>query len=195
MVRFWLLLPLLLLAVFTTRAASAHPHVWIDATLELEMQEGKLEALALVWHFDDFYSELVRQDFDQNRDGSLSESELDALVGVSAVSLSQHSFFTHLRIGEEQQAVTAVKDFYAEDDGVQVTYRFRIVLPEPVDVGETPFSIGLFDKGYYVDLALADKDISIPDPACRLVPKEALDQPLYYGIFYPTYYHLACGSV
>ncbi len=193
--RFWLLMPLLLLASFAVRPATAHPHVWVDSSLELEMDEGKVTGLAVTWRFDDFYSEMVRLDFDQNRDGSLSQKELDALVGISATSLSAHSFFTHLRVGDEQREVKAVKDFYAEDDGTQILYRFRIPLPEPIDVNETPFSIGFFDKGYYVDLTLADKNITVPDSACRMVPKEALDQPLYYGIFYPTYYHLACGAV
>ncbi len=195
MTRKWLLMLLLFSGLIVGRSAFAHPHVWIDATLDLEMEEGKVVALGITWHFDDFYSEMVRQDFDQDHDGALSQTELDALVGVSAVALSERSFFTHLRIGDEQPSVSAVKDFYAEDDGVQVSYRFRVVLPQPVDVNETPFAVGLFDTGYYVDFMLADKDIKVADTACRMAPKEALDQPLYYGVFYPTYYHLACGSV
>ncbi len=190
-----LLLPLILLASLAVRPAAAHPHVWVDATLALEMEEGKVTGLSITWLFDDFYSELVRQDFDQNGDGTLSQSEVDALVGVSAVSLAEHSFFTHLMIGEERPRVAAVRDFYAEDDGIQISYRFRVPLQEPVAIGQTPLAIGLFDEGYYVDIALASKAISLADPACRLVPREALDQPLYYGLVYPTYYHLACGSV
>lgn len=195
MTRKWILVPLLLLAVLGARSAAAHPHVWVDASLDLQMEEGRVTALDITWLFDDFYSEMVRGDFDQNGDGSLSQEELDALVGVSAASLSGHSFFTHLRIGDERVRVPAVKEFYAEDDGVQITYRFRVVLAEPVDLNETPFSVGLFDEGYYVAIELSDKQIAVSDPACRLVPKEALDQPLYYGLSYPTYYHVTCGSV
>ncbi|MBC6416644.1 MAG: DUF1007 family protein [Rhodospirillales bacterium] len=186
---------LLLFAALMTRQASAHPHVWVDAKLSVVMEDGKATALDVSWLFDEFYSELVRGDFDQDRDGALSRTELDALVGVSAVALSAHSFFTHLRIGEERPKVAAVKEFYADDDGVQISYRFRVPLREPVDVVQTPFSVGLFDEGYYVAIELADKMIEVGDPACRMQPKEDLEQPLYYGLAYPTYYHLTCGSV
>ncbi len=192
------LLPLLsglLLSCLAAAPAAAHPHVWLDATLALEMEEGKVTALAITWRFDDFYSELVRQDFDQDGDGTLSQTELDALVGVSASSLTDFSFFTHMMIDGEQPAVKAVKDFYIEDDGTQVTYRFRVPLRQPVVANETPFAVGLFDKSYYVDIALNEQDISLSDPSCRMVPKEALDQPMYYGMIYPTYFYLTCGSV
>jgi len=194
MMRAVLTLALTLLAALATRPAAAHPHVWIDATLGLEMTDGKVTALDIVWLFDEFYSELVRGDFDQDGDGKLSQRELDALVGVSAASLSEHSFFTHLRIGDDRPLVAAVRDFYIEDDGERVSYRFRVPLRQAVDVNETPFAVGLFDDTYYVDIAVADSKVEVPDPACRLVPKEALDEPLYYGMIYPTYYHLACGG-
>ncbi len=190
-----LLFALLVSAGLAARPAAAHPHVWVDASLSLEMSDGKVTALDIVWLFDEFYSELVRGDFDQDGNGTLSQQELDALVGVSAASLSEHSFFTHLRIGDERPTVAAVRDFYIDDDGERVAYRFRVPLRQPVDVNKTPFAVGLFDEGYYVDIAVEDSKVAVPDPACKLIPKEALDEPLYYGMVYPTYYHLACGGV
>lgn len=189
-----LLLPVLLLALLAGPRAWAHPHVWVDASLTLEMQEGKVTGLAITWLFDDFYSELARSDFDQDGDGTLSQQELDALAGVSALNLSENSFFTHLRVGAERRRVPVVQGLYIEDDGVQLLYRFRVTLPTPVDPVATPFAVGLFDEGYYVDIALSDKEIQVQDSACRMVPREALDEPLYYGTYYPTYYHLVCGT-
>ncbi|GAB5469124.1 MAG: hypothetical protein Kilf2KO_21540 [Rhodospirillales bacterium] len=191
----WQLLAVLLFAVLAFgRPANAHPHVWVEASVELEMEAGKVTGLSIVWLFDDFYSELVRTDFDLDRNGSLSQQELDALVGVSAIGLSEWSFFTHLRVGGEVVPVRTVTDFFIEDDGVQMLYRFRVPLAEPLDPNVTEFSVGFFDAGYYVDIDLADKDISVQDSRCRLIPKEALDQPLYFGLVYPTYHHLVCVS-
>ncbi len=183
------------LLLLSAGPVSSHPHVWVDASLDLEMEDGKVTGLAVTWLFDDFYSQLVREDFDQDGDGKLSQQELDALVGISAAALIESSFFTHLRVGEERPWVAKVKEFYAEDDGVQLLYRFRVPLREAVDPSEEAFAVGLFDEGYYVDILLDDQYISVQDPACRLEPKEALDQPLYFGMIYPTYYHLACGTV
>lgn len=174
--------------------AAAHPHVWIEATLGIETAGGKVTAFEVTWTFDDLYSDLVRQDFDQDGDGTLSPVELDALVGISAANLMEYSFFTHLLVGQEERRITAVRAFYAEvlDSGL-VRYRFRVVPPEPLDPRAAPLAIGLYDESYYVDILLPPGDVTL-DPAsgCRAVERKDLAQPLYFGTFYPSYLLLEC---
>lgn len=187
----------LLLAVLAVlalaRPAAAHPHVWIEASLAPVFDGGNLVAFDVTWTFDDLYSELVRMDFDQNDDGALSQNELDALVGISAANLVEFSFFTHLRIGGERPRVTRVQEFYAEEAGELILYRFRVPLPEPVDPAVTPVAVGLFDETYYVDILLIERDIAL-DPAtgCSAHLEQDMDQPIYYGTFFPTYAVLDC---
>lgn len=188
------LLPLL--ALLLPLPAAAHPHVWIDATLAFRFEGKTLVALDIAWRFDELYSELVAQDFDSDGDGTLSQQELDALVGVSAANLADYSFFTHLRIGAETPTVQRVKEFYAEmgSDGI-VTYRFSVPLPQPLDPRKTAFAVGLYDETYYVDVALAPADVTL-DPAtgCKTVARNDVIPPLYYGAYYPTYLVLQCGD-
>ncbi len=181
------------LAAIGGGAADAHPHVWIEATLSPVFAGRQVTAFDITWTFDDFYSELVRQDFDQNGDGNLSQSELDALVGISAANLVEFSFFTHLRIGQERLRVTRVQAFYAEEAGELILYRFRVPLPEPVDPAVTPLAVGLFDETYYVDILLIERDVAL-DPAsgCAVRLEQDLEQPLYFGTFFPTYATLDC---
>ena len=188
------LLPLLL--ALLPLPAAAHPHVWIEATLGVELIDGKVTAFDVTWTFDDLYSELVRLDFDLDGDGQLSQQELDALVGVSAANLMEFSFFTHLRVGAEQRRIIAVKEFYAEvlEDGL-VRYRFRVALPEPLDPRTTPIAIGLYDETYYVDILLPPNDISLDGASgCRVTPRQDLVEPLYFGSFYPTFLLLECAG-
>jgi len=183
--------------LLTTAPAAAHPHIWVDGELALVSDNGTVTALDIVWHFDPFYSEMVRADFDLDGDGSLSQQELDALVGISAANLPLSSFFTRYEIDGERFSVGAVRQFFADDDGEKITYRFRVVLNETVDPTRDALVIGLFDDGYYVDIAVADRDIEVGlDPAlgCALVPRQAMDEPLYFGLFYPTYLHLECAK-
>jgi ABC-type uncharacterized transport system substrate-binding protein len=187
------LLPILALLSLPPPAA-AHPHVWIEATLGIETIDGMVTAFDVTWTFDDLYSELVRQDFDLDGSGHLSQQELDALVGVSAANLMSYSFFTHLKVGEEQRRIIAVKEFYADvlEDGL-LRYRFRVALPEPVDPRATPLAIGLYDESYYVDILLPPNDVSLDlASGCRATPRQDLVEPLYYGSFYPTYLLLEC---
>lgn len=188
------LLPVLLLLL--PLPAAAHPHVWIDATLAFRFDGKSLVALDITWRFDELYSELVAMDFDTDGDGTLSQQELDALVGVSAANLADYSFFTHLKIGEETPQVHKVQAFYAESgaDGT-ISYRFTVPLPQPLDPRATPFAVGLYDETYYVDVALAPADVTL-DPAsgCSTVARNDVIPPLYYGAYYPTYLVLQCGD-
>lgn len=187
--RFLALLPLLLLLPLPT---AAHPHVWIDATLGYVFENGKVTALEVTWLFDDFYSALVLEDFDTDGDGSLSQQELDALVGISAANLMSYSFFTHLKIAGAKQYVALVKEFYAEvADGDLILYRFRVPLPGPT--APEDLSVGLFDDSYYVDIALGEAAISAP-AGCRATLAQDQSEPLYYGTYFPTYVRLDCGQ-
>lgn len=186
------LLPLVLAAA----PAGAHPHVWIDASLQPQFQDGRITAFDITWRFDEFYSELVQQDFDTDGDGSLSQTELDALVGISATNLIDFSFFTHLKVGGEERKVLAVTEFYAEVEDGLVVYRFRVPLADTPDPRQTPVAIGLFDDSYYVEITLPKSDIHLDAASgCQARPAEDKDQPLYYGTYFPTYIHLECGGV
>lgn len=187
------LLLVVLAGLALARPAAAHPHVWIEATLAPVFESERLVAFDVTWTFDDLYSELVRMDFDQDGDGTLSQRELDALVGISAANLVEYSFFTHLRIGTERPRVTRVQDFYAEPAGDLILYRFRVPLPQPVDPAVTPVAVGLFDETYYVDILLIERDIAL-DPAsgCAAHLEQDREQPLYFGTFFPTYAVLDC---
>jgi len=172
--------------------AAAHPHVWIDATLTYVVADSRVIALDVTWLFDDFYSAMVQEDFDGDGDGVLSQQEPDTLVGLSAVNLSQYSFFTHVKIGSDRLTIRAVREFYAETTAEGLTlYRFRVPLPAPAEPKD--IAVGLFDDSYYVDVALAEAAVQ-PPPGCRAVLEPDQNEPLYYGTYFPTYVHLACGG-
>jgi polyphosphate kinase len=65
-------------------AALAHPHVFIDTTLEVIFDaEGRAEALRIGWAYDDLYSltYLVENGFDPEVDGVLTAEETARLHG------------------------------------------------------------------------------------------------------------------
>lgn len=74
----------LALALGAAPSASAHPHVFIDAGLNLETgADGTVTAVEVTWRYDAFYSLLLLQDFalDQDFDGTLTEAEVAATLG------------------------------------------------------------------------------------------------------------------
>lgn len=183
---------LLALLLLLPAPAVAHPHVWIEATLGYVTEDGKVTALEITWVFDDLYSALVFEDFDNDGDGALSQKELDLLVGLSAANLMAYSFFTHPKAGSEKQAVPLVKEFYAEvTENDLILYRFRAPLAAPV--APEDLAVGLYDDSYYVDIVLTEADVT-PPPGCRARLEQNQGEPLYYGTYFPTYVRLACDG-
>ena len=66
---------------FHAAPASAHPHVFAEARLELSINpDGTVKSLRHVWRFDDFFSSTVLIQFDKNKDLKLEKPELEALA-------------------------------------------------------------------------------------------------------------------
>ncbi|WP_223427932.1 DUF1007 family protein [Tateyamaria pelophila] len=75
---------LLSLALFLPLAARAHPHVFVDAKLRLQInEEGVFEGIEVAWTYDDFYSLLLLADMGLTPDaqGGLEHNQLVLLDG------------------------------------------------------------------------------------------------------------------
>jgi len=189
-----LLLPLLVLAA---APAAAHPHVWIEASAELRIAAERVRAIAVTWVFDDLYSHGVLQDFDLDGDGRLDKAELRELADVSRDNLSHYSFFTHLRIDGVHRPVSRVEDFEAAVEKERIVYRFTVPLDPPVPLVEGDFAFSLFDETYFVDLTLPDDGVALAGEvpaACSERRELDQGQPLYFGLFYPTYVTVSCSG-
>lgn len=175
--------------------AAAHPHVWIEASAELRIEAERVRAIAVTWVFDDLYSYAVMEDFDLDRDGRLDKAELRELAEVSRDNLSHYSFFTHLRIDGVHRPVSRVEDFEAAVEKERIVYRFTVPLDPPVPLDDDSFAFSLFDETYFVDLSLPDDGVGLAgEVPATCSERRELDQgqPLYFGLFYPTYVTVSC---
>ena len=189
------LLPLALLA--GPPPAVAHPHVWIEASARLQVEDGAVRAIEVTWVFDDLYSYAVMEDFDRDGDGRLDEAELRELAELSRDNLADYGFFTHLRIEGERQPPSQVEDFRASVEEERIVYRFTVPLEPPAPLREGAFAFSLFDETYFVDVALPDDAVALAgevSAACRERRELDQEQPLYFGLFFPTYVSVSCSG-
>ena len=80
---FRLTLPALIWAL-TAAHGGAHPHIFVDTGIVVELQaDGTIGAVQVTWAYDDFYSLLVLQDMglDDDADGTLTEAETARIQG------------------------------------------------------------------------------------------------------------------
>ena len=153
--------PLFACLLFTAGAvgqAGAHPHVFIEANLEIVRNEkGDATNIRHVWRFDELFSSSLLLDFDTNGNGQLDEPELQEIASITRESIGKFNFYTEIRNGER------VGNFYEPDpyfvdlqDGqLLIVLSLELEKPEPMNTGG--FRIAVSDPTYYVAVDLIDE--------------------------------------
>ena len=184
---------------FTASDARAHPHVWIDVSLELRFESQVLRGMRVTWVFDEYYSAFAVQDFDSNGNGKLDAEEL-AVLDQGHEGLGEYSYFTHLKVGNglalENLKVETVENFKASMMEDRLVYAFDVPLPEGLNPRESRVGVGFYDETYYIDLNVG----SIRKPriranwpgGCEPVVLEDTDNPIYFGMVNPLYVQIRC---
>jgi ABC-type uncharacterized transport system substrate-binding protein len=195
--RIWPALISSLALAMAAPAASAHPHVWVDADVTLQFKDRKIEAMRVTWVFDEIFSSSAIGDFDSHHTGRLDADELKRLVAQSSKSLRNYSYFTYLDMGGKRQRVTAVEDFTAELKNKRLIYHFSVPVNPAVDPQQQPFGFLLYDETYYVDIGLTDGHKvafagDVPQGGCGEERKQDSATPLYFGTAFPTLIRITC---
>ncbi|MDJ0613324.1 MAG: DUF1007 family protein [Rhizobiaceae bacterium] len=143
-------------------AAAAHPHVFIDANIEIvRSDEGKFTELRHVWRFDELFSATIILDFDTDGDDKLNEAELKVVTDTIHKSISEFDFFTAIRVGGKPV------DFYEPDelkayfeDG-QMIMLLEVEPAKPQDLSKEPVRISISDTSFYVAFDYDVQNISV----------------------------------
>ncbi len=95
----------LILAAATLLAptvASTHPHIWMLQQVKPLVTDGNYTGLEFEWRFDPASSENEIGVIDADKDGKLSEAEVQRLVADTLQALEQASFMTWLNTGGKE---------------------------------------------------------------------------------------------
>ncbi|MCD4660078.1 DUF1007 family protein, partial [Agrobacterium sp.] len=76
-------------------AASAHPHIFAEARMEIvEGPNGTVQEVRNIWRFDEMFSASVVMDYDKNSDLNLDKDELAEIGTTVLESLAEYSYYT-----------------------------------------------------------------------------------------------------
>lgn len=134
----------------STLAASAHPHVFVDAREEIVFDpSGKMTAIRHVWQFDEAFTSFAVQGLDADGDGKLSDEELKPLAKVNVESLKEYRYFTNLKVGTKHIPVNPPTEYWLDFHSGRLTLFYTLPLRTPVAPGpETTLEV--FDPEYFV---------------------------------------------
>jgi polyphosphate kinase len=184
---------LLLLAGLSAAAppAAAHPHIFIDTSLEfLFNAEGQVTAVRVAWVYDDFTSMLYLSDraMDPDADGKLTAEEEAALAGFDMAWDADYAGDLFLLDGVEGAPVSLGRpaDWSARVFGGRIISTHVRPLEVPFVPGNRPLVAQVFDPTYYTSYTIlgtplltgrADCTVQVFEPdlgAAERVLQEAL---------------------
>lgn len=151
------LLLLVATLLFGTAAAQAHPHVWITASSELlYAPDGSITGVRHAWAFDDMFSVYALQGVEGETKGSYTHEELKDLAQTNIESLKEYAYFTFARADGKKEKFLEPIDYFLDYKDEVLTLHFTLPLKTPVKSRQLVLEV--FDRSYFIDFQMADKD-------------------------------------
>lgn len=146
-----------LLGLLSASAAQAHPHVFIDTSLEVLFDDkARATGVRITWNYDEYFSLVVAQDHgvDQDYDGNATPDEAKALAGFDMAWDEGYPGDTYAVMGDVDLPLSPPKDWTASYKDGKITTSHLRVFSAPVAVGTTPLRVQVYDPtlytGYYI---------------------------------------------
>jgi ABC-type uncharacterized transport system substrate-binding protein len=150
-------LALLSLLLCAAPPAEAHPHVWITSVSELlYAPDGTLTGVRHAWTFDDMFSTYALQGIETKRRGVYTREELAPLAQTNAESLKEFSYFSFAKADGKREKFEDPIDYFLDYSNGQLTLHFTLPVKTPFKARQLVLDV--FDRTYFIDFQMADKD-------------------------------------
>jgi ABC-type uncharacterized transport system substrate-binding protein len=131
-------------------AASAHPHVFAEARLDVVLapDHQSVKALRHLWRFDELFSSTVLMQFDKNSDLKLDDAELKDVADTIFSSLAEYDYFQLVTVDGKDVKMKAPSQIMTNFDGDQLIVLFESEPATPIRLHGT-IDFGVYDPTFY----------------------------------------------
>jgi len=143
-------------------AASAHPHVFAEARLEIETSaDGHVTELRNVWRFDEVFSSSVILDFDENADLQLDANELANISDMVTESLAEFDYYVNITVNGKDADISLPEPIKVDYQDGQLLMFFAVVPKKQIPL-KGKIAVGVFDPTMYAALDfINDEDMLV----------------------------------
>ena len=141
--------------------AVAHPHAWIDLTVDVLFNaSGRVTGLHETWLLDEYYTAYVTVGY-VGRDGKTDRDKMAALSQRSMKNLAGYSYFTKVTTGSAAVPFGDVEDASAQMRGRRLELAFLLPFATPADVTDEPLVYSIYDPTFYIQILHAKRSDAI----------------------------------
>lgn len=161
--------------------AWSHPHMWIDAQVELQFDaQGQLVAVGQQWQFDEMFSSYAKQGLPLADNKAPPQAELDRIGQrwMEALADPLSHYFTTITQGGNTLAVgdpRAVKVRW-DTQADRLSLSFDLPLLNPVTPRKGPVVVSVADPTYFVAYSLESPD-AVRAPTAPAACKAVYQRP------------------
>lgn len=146
-------LPLALALAMAPAAAFAHPHIFVQARLEVVAgPDGTIKELQNVWRFDEVFSSSVMMDFDKNGNLKLDPDELQAVGATVRDSLADYDYYVNMSLNGKVIKVLKPDVIHVDYKDGQLLMFFKVAPAEPMPMKGNRLSFGIYDPTLYTSI-------------------------------------------
>jgi polyphosphate kinase len=152
-----------LAALGALQPAHAHPHIFIDAALEVVFAaDGRAEGVRVRWSYDEFFSLtlVAERGLDPDFDGVLTPEELVQMSGFDMGCQPEFQGDTYALLGDSPLALSRPTDWTVAYEGGKLISTHYRRFEVPVDLGAEPLLVQSYDPGFYTAYAVVDATVT-----------------------------------
>ena len=137
------------LLFFSIGITWAHPHVFIAQNLKIVFDEKGLAGFNIYWKFDDMFSNMICEDHDLNKNGTLEKTEVASIRGKAFSYIAEFNYFIYVKIDGTPFKVKYVTDFSAKLENGKLIYDFFIPCHVSAVKNFKHINVAFYDPNYY----------------------------------------------
>jgi ABC-type uncharacterized transport system substrate-binding protein len=150
--------------------------MFLDAAVTVRADEGGVTGVEVEWEFDVWFSSSIMMDFDFDGNGTFDEYETSEIRDLAFSNLINYDYFTYFKIDGRMIPASEVSEFSVRPDKDRIIYTFFIPFDVPFRGNSTEFSVAVYDKTFFCDVAYVE------DQTARFDGPESVEMNYTIGV-------------
>ncbi|MEQ4617759.1 MAG: DUF1007 family protein [Corticimicrobacter sp.] len=171
--------------------AQAHPHMWINATVDFRFDEqGRLAALEEHWDFDEMFSSYALMGVTKQKGGGYADKTLQEMVGpwMEALGDPISHYFTRVSLMDRELPTVAPTEYsgrwVADSSQLGLTFTLPLVQPLALAPGQT-LEVSIQDPTFFVAYDFTGENpVTGAPPPPSFKPFRLVNAPAGCGVRY-----------